>query len=209
MPSSPTSSDTLADQSQWYTMEWGGIWIPFRWSTWSPYSRCVKTRIPSLAVAVCSSLFPKIIYAGNFPYLVIITMTKNSILLYYLRLFGTPGIRQGFRNMLFVTQALVIVWLIASVIPGILRCHPINDMWNPLVISASDVRHYCIDANAYYVSTSTFNVVLDVWILMLPISIVWTLQLSRRRKAGLSAIFLFGGLSVLCLLSLRCLFFSL
>ncbi|CAF9916856.1 MAG: hypothetical protein ALECFALPRED_010886 [Alectoria fallacina] len=120
-------------------------------------------------------------------------MTKTSVLLFYLRLFGSPGTRQGFRKLLHTSQALVVVWLIASIIPGIFRCHPINDSWNPLVVGAHDVRHYCNDSNTYYVSTSAFNVALDFWILVLPLSIVWTLQLSGSRKVGLSAIFLLGG----------------
>ena len=139
----------------------------------------------------------KSIYAGNYLYLITIGLTKTSILLFYLRLFGTPGTRPGLRKLLYTTQVLVIIWLIASIIPGIYRCHPIDDMWNPLIFSGPDVRIHCIDENAYYVSTSVFNVALDFWILVLPLSIVWTLQLSRRRKAGLIAIFLLGILYVI------------
>ncbi|KAL9126839.1 MAG: hypothetical protein Q9175_007847 [Cornicularia normoerica] len=147
----------------------------------------------TVSLAQLENLF-KLIYAGQFPYLVIVSITKTSILLFYLRLFGTPGTHQVFRKLLYITQALVVIWFIASVVPGIVRCHPIKDMWNPLVVGSPDVRHYCINTNAYYVSTSAFNVALDFWILVLPISIVWTLQLSGRRKVGLSAIFLLGGL---------------
>ena len=146
-------------------------------------------------VTWCSSKY-KSIYSGNFLYLITISLTKVSILLFYLRLFGTPGTRPGLRRMIYTTQVLVIVWLIASSIPGIYRCHPIDDMWNPLIFSGIDVRDHCIDENAYYVSTSVVNVALDFWILVLPVSIVWTLQLSRRRKAGLIAIFLLGILYV-------------
>lgn len=140
----------------------------------------------------------KFIYAGNFPYLVIISMTKTSILLFYLRLFGTPGTRPGFRKLLYVTQALVVIWFIGSLIPGIFRCHPVADFWDPLVVGAPDVRHYCTNTNTYYLASSAFNVALDFWILVLPLSIVWTLQLRGRRKLGLSAIFLLGGLYVPC-----------
>ena len=144
----------------------------------------------------CSSM-SKSIYAGNFLYLSIISLTKVSILLFYLRLFGTPGTRPGLRKLIYTTQVLVIVWLIASIIPGIYRCHPIDDMWNPLMFSGPQARYNCIDEHAYYVATSVFNVALDFWILVLPLSIFWTLQLSRRRKAGLIAIFLLGVLYVL------------
>lgn len=39
--------------------------------------------------------------------LVIISIIKTSILLFYLHLFGT---RQGFRELLYTTQVLVIIW---------------------------------------------------------------------------------------------------
>ena len=138
----------------------------------------------------------KMVYAGNIPYLVIISMTKTSILLFYFRLFGTPGTRQGFKKLLNITQALVLIWFIASLITGIFRCHPIDVMWDPVAVASPNIRKYCIDDAAYYVSTSAFNVALDFWILVLPLSIVWTLQLSARRKVGLSVVFLLGGLYV-------------
>lgn len=67
------------------------------------------------------------------------------------------------------------------------------------MVGASDFRDYCIDANAYYISTSAFNVALDFWILVLPLPVVWSLQLSGRRKVGLNVIFLIGGLYVSCI----------
>lgn len=127
-------------------------------------------------------------------------MTKTSILLFYFRLFGTPGTRPGFRKVLYTTQALVVVWLVASLIPGTFRCHPIRAMWSPLVVDAPNVRVYCINDTDYYIASSAFNVALDLWILVLPLPIVWKLQLSARRKVGLTGIFLLGGLCVSCAL---------
>lgn len=154
-----------------------------------------KPRLTTLSrmMLTCS----KIIYAGNFPYLVIISMTKTSILLYYRRLFGTPGTRPRFRKLLYTTQAIVVIWFVGSLIPGTFRCHPIDDFWNPLVVGGPNVHRYCTNNNTYYLASSAFNVALDFWILVLPLSIIWTLQLTARRKVGLSAIFLLGGLYVL------------
>ncbi|CAF9927030.1 hypothetical protein IMSHALPRED_007103 [Imshaugia aleurites] len=135
----------------------------------------------------------KLIYAGNIPYLVLNSTTKTSVLLFYFRLFGTLGTRPGFRKLLFATQTLVVLWFVGSILPGIFRCHPIHDSWNPKLLGEPDVRHDCINDNTYYFSSSVLNVALDLWILLLPISIIWTLQLSARRKVGLSAIFLLGG----------------
>ena len=159
-------------------------------------TKILKVHQSCMVVITWCSSKSKSIYAGNFLYLLIIGFTKASVLLFYLRLFGTPGTRPVFRRLLYATQVLVILWLVASIIPGIYRCHSIGDMWNPLIFSGRDVQSHCIDENAYYVSTSGLNVALDFWILVLPLSVVWTLQLSRSRKAGLIAIFLLGILYV-------------
>lgn len=150
------------------------------------------------------------LYVGNLSYLTIIGITKASIVVFYIRLFGTPGTRPGFRRFLLTTLFLVHLWLLASVASGIFKCHPFDDVWNPLVVIASDIRDYCIDSNAYYVSISALNVALDFWILVLPLPMVWSLQLSRRRKVGLNLIFLIGGLYVSCipLLAVLCVLIS-
>lgn len=120
------------------------------------------------------------LYAGNFPYLVILSITKISVLFFYLRLFGTPGTHQGFQKLLYTTQALVVAWLIASALPAIFRCRPIDDTWNPLVVGAPDVGRYCDNDNTYYVSTSAFNVALDFWIVVLPLSIICSSRQGAR-----------------------------
>ena len=51
------------------------------------------------------------------------------------------------------------------------------------------MEHYD-DFNIYLINTSVINVILNFWILALPLSIVWALQISRRSKASLSEIFL-------------------
>ena len=144
------------------------------------------------------TIVSQVVYFGNIPYLMIVSMTKTSILLFYLRLFGTPGTYKGYRKLIYVTQALVVAWLVGSLIPGILRCHPIADTWHPLVVEDPGVRAYCINDGAYYVASSAFNVALDFWILALPLPIVWKLQLSKFRKVSLIAIFLLGGLYGSC-----------
>jgi len=44
-----------------------------------------------------------------------------------------------------------------------------------------------------------FNMLSDIAMLSVPIYLIWRLQISRRRKIGISAIFLTGGLYVAAL----------
>lgn len=132
----------------------------------------------------------KMIYASDVNYPFSISTIKLAILLFYLRLFGS---RTGFRKILYVTGALVISWFIGKSFTAIFRCTPISAAF---VFDTFYQEQHCIDTNAYLIPTSVFNVTLDVWILVLPLYIVWTLKLSPRRKCGLSGIFLLGAFTI-------------
>ena len=58
-------------------------------------------------------------------------------------------------------------------------------------------RYYmvrCVNINAAFIATAAVNVVSDLLILALPVCNVWHLQMSVKRKIGISGVFLFGGL---------------
>ena len=52
----------------------------------------------------------------------------------------------------------------------------------------------CFDLNAFYVAGAALALASDVIILMLPMPVVWRLQVSKNQKIGLSVVFLLGGL---------------
>lgn len=130
------------------------------------------------------------IYANDVHYPFSISTIKLAILLFYLRLFGS---RKYLKKILYATGALVVSWFIGVTFPAIFMCNPISVAF---VLDTVDQEQHCIGANAYLISTSVFNVLLNLWILGLPLSIIWTLQLSRRRKYGLSGIFLLGAFTI-------------
>lgn len=126
------------------------------------------------------------IYASQIHYPVTVAAIKTSIILFYLRLFGS---RKRFRNVLYVTQALVTAWCTITVFLAIFHCVPIYYNWN---LDLDQMESHCDNINAYLIGTSVVNVFFDFWILILPLFVVWALQLSKRRKMGLSVIFMLG-----------------
>jgi len=132
-----------------------------------------------------SNIF-KVIYGIEILYGPLLTAIKISILLLYLRLFG---IRRTFRIIVYVLEALVICWCISILFVSIFQSSPIKYLWTPDLTNA----HH-INFTAYLVGLAVPNVVMDFAILVLPLSIVWQLQISRKRKVALSAIFLVGTL---------------
>ncbi|KAL8949239.1 MAG: hypothetical protein Q9222_004638 [Ikaeria aurantiellina] len=123
----------------------------------------------------------KIIYGIEILYGLLLTAIKSSILMLYLRLFG---VRKLFRLSIYVVQTIVICWCIAIVFVSIFQASPIRSLWHPELMNA----HH-INFTAYLVGLAVPNVTVDFAILVLPVYIIWQLQLSKKRKAALSAIF--------------------
>ena len=130
----------------------------------------------------------KTIYASEIYYPIAMTTIKTSILLFYLRLFGA---RKWFRRVLYGTQALVIGWCIATSAAAIFRCNPIRYGLLPLT---EEVAAHCDNVTAYLLATSVVNVFFEFWILLMPLSVVWTLQLPNKQKMAVSCIFMLGAL---------------
>ena len=75
----------------------------------------------------------------------------------------------------------------------IFQCSPRTKIWTP------EEPGRCLDVDALYLASATFNVVSDIAMLSVPIYLIWNLQMSVQRKIGVSAIFATGALSVLSL----------
>ncbi|MCJ1456330.1 hypothetical protein MMC28_006691 [Mycoblastus sanguinarius] len=132
------------------------------------------------------STFSKFIYTSLILYPIAITSIKTSILLFYIRLFG---VHRPFEIAVYVTQTVVIAWCLASLLMAIFQCEPISDFW-----ASQEARTNCTAANALLVATAVPNTVIDFVILVLPLTMVWKLQLSIRRKVALTSSFLIGTL---------------
>ena len=71
---------------------------------------------------------------------------------------------------------------------SIFQCKPIAKYWDP------ELPGHCINLSTYFVATGIFNLVSDIVMLLFPIYRTWKLQMSTKRKFGVSAIFFIGGL---------------
>ncbi|KAI8633137.1 hypothetical protein F5Y19DRAFT_471396 [Xylariaceae sp. FL1651] len=118
-------------------------------------------------------------------YYTINAAVKLSILYMYYRIFRAKA---GLRYQLFVTAGLVIGWWIGTTVAQIVNCIPISKYWTSNIL---DPR-YCFNLNTFFVVAGSIEVFLDFLILTLPIRAVLALQLSWRRKAIISGIFLLG-----------------
>ena len=83
---------------------------------------------------------------------------------------------------------LIFGFFLSSEMGFILTANPVQAYWKFWL------PHTTIHEKAFWVATGIIDIVLDAAILCMPQPLLWKLQLSTKKKAGLSVIFFLGGL---------------
>lgn len=76
---------------------------------------------------------------------------------------------------------------IASVLTTILQCIPLKKMWDPLAAG------HCIDFGKFAMAMACVNIFTDVFLLVLPLPVVWNLHASTQKKWLVTLSFVLGG----------------
>lgn len=108
---------------------------------------------------------------------------KLSVLMLYLRVFG---INRPFRYTVFFVMTIWTMYIIADVLVITFECNPVQKAWDPLVPG------HCINIINVGVAIGYFNLITDCMILILPIPMLWSLQLALRMKLAVLAMFMTG-----------------
>ncbi len=127
--------------------------------------------------------FAKTILAIEVEYRPAIAAVKLSVLLLYRRLF--PNYR--FQIIASCVGGLILCYTVIGVLVVIFECQPVEAAWEPLMNGS------CIHLNVEAMCMSTMNIITDFVTLILPMPLLWRLQISRGRKIQLMGIFLTGG----------------
>lgn len=117
--------------------------------------------------------------------------TKLSILYLYKRIFTT--LNRPFAWALYTVAALQLGWAISGFFTTVFQCWPVDILWRLEggIMSGHPAGH-CIDLVASLTGLAIINAVLNTAMLILPLPMIWHLQISQKRKAALSAIFVLG-----------------
>ncbi len=121
-------------------------------------------------------------------YQISIFCLKTSILLLYMRIFTTS------RTLRYTSWVIILItFLFYSIgfFMAIFSCRPRRKIWYPMTEGT------CIEWAPGQLVNSVINIVTDVLILVLPMREVWRLQMPRKQKVGLIAIFAVGSLYAL------------
>lgn len=132
-------------------------------------------------------LYLKLAFATSILYFTIAGATKFGILLMYNRIFSVSN---AFRVQLYLAAFLVIGWWIGCTVAAFTNCIPLEWSW---INSFADSR-YCFDYNLFWMASGAGEILLDVIILGMPISVVVRMKMSWRRKITVLGIFALGAL---------------
>ncbi|KAH8907340.1 hypothetical protein BR93DRAFT_951515 [Coniochaeta sp. PMI_546] len=128
----------------------------------------------------------KLFFIAESMYLAIITLTKISIVLFYLRIFPSPGFR--------VACYIVMIWVSISgmvfLVIQICQCIPISYSWEGW--KGNYGPHTCVEINTLAFTAAGFSIAQDVAILLLPLPLLARLQISRRSKIEVMVMFSLG-----------------
>ena len=126
----------------------------------------------------------KTLFAFFFLQTTTVTLIKISLLLLYWRTFTI----KHFRWTIYALGAIILANAIESILGFMFQCIPIKKFWAPMLPGR------CINQSLFITLASVFYMTTDFAIYIMPMPVIWHLQMTRRRKLELSVVFLLGGL---------------
>ena len=118
-------------------------------------------------------------------YLLSIPLAKLSILSLCYRLFRSDI---WFRRTCYILFAIIAGYGFASLLTALFRCHPVGAAWSsPAKGSAS-----CLSIVKLQVAVGWINIATDVALMVLPMPVLWRLNMPWQKKAGVAVLFATG-----------------
>ncbi|GAB1311517.1 hypothetical protein MFIFM68171_01727 [Madurella fahalii] len=124
----------------------------------------------------------ELFYYGEATYYITVSLTKMSILFLYLKIIP----QRGYRIFNWIMMAFVFLTGLTCVVAGIFQCNPIHKAWH------TEVPGTCFNQVALYLSNAGLNIFQDLIIYFLPVPTLWKLQLPRKQRIALIAVFIIG-----------------
>lgn len=119
-------------------------------------------------------------------YNVTMIFLKAAILMQWARLF-VPGKRNVLWWSCYTVAASNAIFYTVTVLHEWLRCTPVAYHWDKTIPGG-----HCITSGPLSPVSAILNLVFDVAILLLPQKAIWTLNMSFKKRLGVSVVFVVG-----------------
>ncbi|KAJ2981130.1 hypothetical protein NQ176_g2210 [Zarea fungicola] len=135
--------------------------------------------------------YTRVNYAGRPVYQLGISFFKIALLISYLRLLrGTD--RKAYRMAIWLTIVFVSCSHLSTALLLLFSCNPIDKSWNPLKSGT------CLPTGASFTAYAAVTITSDVLVTVLPIPILYSLNIRVEKKVGLIGSFTLGLFTTLC-----------
>ena len=124
-------------------------------------------------------------YAHELIYIVCVAVTKVAVLLLYLRI----AAKRLLRKLIWTSIIFVGAFALLCLAVGIFQCAPIFKAWDPV----GNITEHCLNGNACLLTHAGFDIFQDAVIYILPMKMLYELQVPLRQKIALVIIFALGG----------------
>ncbi|KAF5024162.1 hypothetical protein F66182_3797 [Fusarium sp. NRRL 66182] len=142
----------------------------------------VVAQVLAIGAAVAIGMAKQAFYASVVVYNIGICIVKIGILFQYRRVFSVRCIQRiTFYGLIFMS-----LWTIAIAFLNILVCVPVAKFWN------HSLPGQCLNQLTIWYTMAGFNLVTDVVIFCIPLPVIKGLQLPKKQKIMLLAIFSLG-----------------
>ncbi|KAF4335777.1 Pth11-like integral membrane [Fusarium beomiforme] len=129
----------------------------------------------------------KILFGYKFLYAASCAAIKISILLFYSRIFPSTellfGLSMKFEYFLSISYP-VVFWVTMGN-----ACRPFEHFWTQF----AGTKGTCIDINKFFLALGIVNMINDFYILLMHIPHIFRLQMSLRKRIGVTGILMLGG----------------
>ncbi|KAI0018401.1 hypothetical protein F4780DRAFT_751397 [Xylariomycetidae sp. FL0641] len=119
------------------------------------------------------------------------TCVKLSILTLYMNLFPSKAISRICKALMTVA----VIYLMVNTVDSFVLCQPVDYNWNKSIPGGS-----CNGQSKAFLAMATTNLIIDVCIVILPMPMVFGLQMSLSKRFGIAGMFSLGAL--ICIISL-------
>ncbi|OQN98712.1 hypothetical protein B0A48_15378 [Cryoendolithus antarcticus] len=147
------------------------IWIKMNWFGYHVVD-IPKLSLEETILATKYSLAQQVLYNP------VLGLVKASMVVFFLRLGDR---RKAIKWTLLVFGAINIGHMISVFIAALFQCIPVSAYWNRYrPVPPDDFQ--CIDEKAFSLVTAGLAILTDVVVLLIPMAMLWNLQLNLRRK---------------------------
>ena len=132
-----------------------------------------------------STAWVQSVYIQQLSWSIAIFLIVLVILLFYVRLFPTKRMRRA----ICALGVWSVVWTIYTFVGLALQCHPVRYFWDKDIAGGR-----CINSDAFYFATGLLSTITIMFVLAMPLPVIWNLQVTTSKKIGLAFSFSAGAL---------------